>query len=143
MIRAVVDANTIVSAIISPKGPSRQVYEAWLNNRFTLVTSPATIAEVAKVLGYDRIRLRYKLSDEDIRTAKALLWTQSDLMEGTVVVHGVAPHPEDDKLLSCAIEGGARFIVTGDKAFQACGEHEGIRIISPRAFIELLESNPD
>lgn len=143
MIRAVVDTNTIVSAVISPKGPSRRVYEAWLKNRFTLVTSPSTIAEVAKVLDYDKIRLRYRLRDEDIRTAKALLWTQSDLMEGTVVVRGVAPHEEDDKLVSCAVEGGAAFIVTGDKAFQACTEYEGIRIISPKEFIELLESNLD
>lgn len=59
MIRAVVDTNTIVSAVISPKGPPRQIYEAWLKGRFVLVTSPSIIAEISKVLNYDKIKMTY------------------------------------------------------------------------------------
>lgn len=73
----------------------------------------------------------------------ALLWTQAELTEGSIAVTGVAPHQEDDKLVSCAVEGKAQFVVTGDKAFQTVGQLEGMRIISPRAFIEFLESTPN
>lgn len=143
MIKAVVDTNTIVSAAISPKGLPRRVHEAWLKRRFTLLTSPQIIAEIVKVLNYDRIRKTYRLTDEDIRTLIALLWTQAEVTPGTLEITGVAPHQEDDKLISCAVEGEADFIVTGDKPFQVRGEFEGIRIISPRLFLELLEGSPN
>lgn len=143
MIKAVVDTNTIVSATISPKGLPGRVYRAWLEGKFTLVTSPPVIAEIARVLNYDKIRTKYGLEAEDIQTVLALLWSQAQVTQGALEMTGVAPHQEDDKLISCAVEGEADFIVTGDKPFQARGEFEGIRIISPRLFLELLEGSPN
>lgn len=142
MIRAVIDTNTIISAVISPKGAPRRVYEAWLMQKFTLVTSPLIIAEIIKVLNYARIKRTYRLADDDMGTVVALLWTQAEVTPGVLTVSGVASHQEDDKLVSCAVEGRAHFIVTGDKAFQALGHLEAIRIVAPKVFIELLES-PD
>lgn len=71
MIKAVVDTNTIVSAVISPKGLPGRIYQAWLKGKFSLVTSPPVIAETTRVLNYARIRSRYRLEDEDIRTVVA------------------------------------------------------------------------
>ena len=40
--------------------------------------------------------------------------------------------------MAAAIEGRAAFLVTGDPDLLTLGEHEGIRIITPRAFLDLL-----
>ena len=47
--------------------------------------------------------------------------------------------PEDDAVLSAAIEGRADVIVTGDADLLALEEHEGIAIVTPRAFFDLFQ----
>ena len=57
------------------------------------------------------------------------------------VLIGVADDPDDDKVLAAAREGRAEQVVTGDGGLLRIGEYEGIRITSPRAFLERL--SPD
>lgn len=53
MIRVVADANVLISAALArdPQAPSVLVFDAVLDDRVELVTSPALLAEVASVLG--------------------------------------------------------------------------------------------
>ena len=46
--------------------------------------------------------------------------------------------PDDDKYLAAALEGRATLVVTGDPDLLALEEHQGVRIVSPRAFLGLL-----
>jgi uncharacterized protein len=48
--------------------------------------------------------------------------------------------PKDNKFLSLAISGGATHIVTGDSDLLALDLFQGIRVTSPRTFLELQES---
>lgn len=54
--RAVVDPNVLVSALISPGGPPRQIVQAWADERFELIVSPALVAELREVLARDKFR---------------------------------------------------------------------------------------
>lgn len=45
--------------------------------------------------------------------------------------------PDDDAVLALAVEASCEFIVTGDKDLLALDGHEGIRIMTPRAFADL------
>ena len=54
-------------------------------------------------------------------------------------VHGVATHPEDDLILAGAWSAEAEYLVTGDAQLQKLGTFEGVKIISPRDFLWLLE----
>ena len=65
--------------------------------------------------------------------------TIADLVQDTGAVVGVCRDPADDMVLAAAREGRAEVIVTGDADLLALGEHEGIAIVKPRAFLELLE----
>lgn len=60
-------------------------------------------------------------------------------MSITVEVHGVAAHPEDDLVLATALSGQADYLVTGDLKLQRLGTHQGVQILSPRAFLDVLE----
>lgn len=68
-----------------------------------------------------------------------LLLRQTELTEITVLVHGVATHPEDDRVLETAISAGADYLVTGDAALLRLGHYQSVALISPRHFAELLE----
>ncbi|MSO82348.1 MAG: hypothetical protein EXQ53_03490 [Acidobacteria bacterium] len=46
--------------------------------------------------------------------------------------------PDDDKYAAAAIAGRASFVVSGDSDLLSILEHEGVRIVNPRAFLELL-----
>jgi putative PIN family toxin of toxin-antitoxin system len=55
MIRAVLDANVIVSAVLSPAGIPAQILDACRDERFALLISPAMLEEMARVLEYPKI----------------------------------------------------------------------------------------
>jgi len=52
---------------------------------------------------------------------------------------GVATHPGDDQVLATAVSAQAEYLVTGDKNWQQVATYQGVRVISPRAFLDLLE----
>ena len=54
--RIVLDTNVLVSALISSGTPPGLLYEAWVHDEFQLVTSGAQIAELTRVLAYERLR---------------------------------------------------------------------------------------
>ena len=139
MVRALLDANVLISAALRPSGAPGQIVTALLAQQaFELVLSPAIIAEVEKALGLPKIRRYLREPDE------ALLWLAdlaafADLVQDTGGVAGVCRDPADDVVLAAAVEGRAGAIVTGDADLLTLGEYEGIAIVTPRAFLDLIK----
>jgi predicted nucleic acid-binding protein len=55
-------------------------------------------------------------------------------------LRGVCRDPNDDMVFECAALAGASIIVAGDKDLLAVGIYQGIRVLTPRDFLHLLES---
>jgi hypothetical protein len=138
MIKAVIDANLLVSAFISPLSYPREIAACWRRGEFILVTSPKIVEEVNHVLHLPRIQLKYHLAESDIQAFVLTLIHKGNCVSGQLALKNVAPDPGDDKIISCAIEGEAQFIVTGDKALQQVKEYRGVKIISAQQFISVL-----
>ena len=50
---------------------------------------------------------------------------------------------DDNRILECALEGKAEYIISGDKRhLLPLGEYEGIRILSPDEFLRLIRKQP-
>ncbi len=139
MLRAVLDANVYVSAIIHPGGTPGRLVEGFLRDAsFEVVLSPAIVDEVLRALAYPKVR---KL----LRGADARLWFEdivvlADLVAGAQQLSGVCEDPDDDKYVAAALEGRAAYVVTGDRAFLSLKEHAGVEIVTPRVFLDLLGS---
>jgi uncharacterized protein len=137
LIRAVLDANVYVSAIIQPAGTPGRIVEGFVREaNFELVVSPAIVDEVLRALSYRKVR---KL----LGAVDAQLWFEdlvalADFVGDTGRVSGVCDDPDDDKYVAAALEGRATHVVTGDRRFLALREHEGVTIVTPRAFLDLL-----
>jgi uncharacterized protein len=140
VLRAVLDANVYVSAAIRPEGPPGLVVRRLLGaGAFEVVLSPAIVAEVLRALAYPKVR-RLIRGDLD-----AALWFEdilvlADLVADAANFAGICPDPADDKYLAAALEGRADVIVTGDRQLLGLGQHDRVRIVSPRAFLDILAS---
>lgn len=138
MLRAVLDANVYVSAYIRPEGPPGQIVERFLRDAaFEIILSAEIVEEVLQALAYPKIRKAVR------GEVAAELWFEdilvlAHLITGDFKTVGVSEDPDDDKYIAAAIEGRAAFVVTGDPDLLDIGEHEGVRILNPRAFLDLL-----
>ena len=136
--RALLDANVLISAVICPLGTPGLIVAALLErDAFELVLSPGIVAEVEAALRLRKIRRYLREPDE------ALLWLAdlaalADLADDTGRAKGVCRDPGDDAVLSAAIEGRADAIVTGDADLLVLEEHDGVAIVTPRAFLDLF-----
>lgn len=138
MLRAVLDCNVYVSAIIRPEGPPGQIIERYLRaSTFDLVMSPAIRDEVLRALAYPKVRKSLKRDvDPDLWFEDIVLLAR--MVAGDHKVTRVSEDPDDDIYIAAALEGRCTYIVSGDPHLLTIGEYESIRIVTPRAFLTLL-----
>jgi uncharacterized protein len=138
VLRAVLDCNVYVSAIIRPEGPPGQIIERYLRaSTFDLVMSPAIRDEVLGALAYPKVRKSLKRDvDPDLWFEDIVLLAR--MVTGDHLVAGVSEDPDDDIYIAAALEGRCMYIVSGDPDLLTIDEHESVRIVTPRAFLTLL-----
>ena len=138
MLRAVLDANVYVSAYVRPEGPPGQIIERFLRDAaFEIVLSVEIVEEVLQALAYPKVRKAGRTEvDADLWFEDVLVLAQ--LVTGEYKISRLSKDPDDDKYIAAAIEGRAAFVVSGDPDLLTVEEHQGVRIISPRTFLDLL-----
>lgn len=138
MIRAVLDTNTTVSGVLRGDTPPAGTVRGALEGRFRLVTSPALLAELRRVLVYPRIRRRTGWSDAQVTRFISLLLLVAEVVLPRAVPHVVTDDPADDQVLACAVAGKAGVVVSGDRHLPALRRWRGARIMTAREFLALL-----
>jgi len=134
-LRAVLDPNVLVSALLSPTGTPARALLAWVDGQYELVVSPRLLAELTRALAYPKLRSRV-----EPREAEQLVnW----LARAAILAVDPADPPsrsadaDDDYLLALAA-GEDALLVSGDKHLLAlAGEFP---IHSPARFLEHFES---
>lgn len=139
-VKAVLDTNVLVSGLVAEQGHPRQILDAWLEGRYTLVTSLYLVEELTHVLSYPRITERLRLDEEELSAILAALLSEAVVTPGRLHLPGVTRDPKDDAVVACAKEGEADYIISGDQDLLVLGTYEGIRIVTPRRFVEILKS---
>ena len=141
MLRAVLDANVVVSAFLRPPGPPGQIVRRLVEDRaFTLVLSPAILDEVGRCLFYPKVRKRLPASDEEIEAWVLALGALADMVEGKLHVEAVREDPDDNVYVAAALEGRAAYLVSGDRHLLGLRSYQDVHIVTPRAFLGLLLS---
>ena len=138
--RVVLDPNVLVSALISPAGPPREILTAWTQGRFELVASPALLGELRDVLA--RAKFRRWVS---VATAAEYV---DGLAEDAVVIDdsaaqpGLSPDPDDDYLITLVRASGADHLISGDRHLTGLTDPNP-PVLTPRQFRDLLTETPD
>jgi putative PIN family toxin of toxin-antitoxin system len=139
VLRAVLDANVLTSALIRPQGPPGQIVSSLLEEQaFELVVSTEILAELRRCLSYPRVRKHLTATDEELDLWVTALGLLADMVKGVVHIAEITADPDDDKYIAAALEGRAGFVVSGDRHLLELQEYEGVRIVTPRMFLSML-----
>jgi uncharacterized protein len=135
-VRVILDTNVVLSALIRRDSAPGQILEAWLEDRFVLLTHPLLLDELRTVTRRPQIRAL-------IRPAEAgrLVNQIRALAEPVTRLPATrrSNDPADDFLLAMAKSGQADYLVTGDKAgLLGLGRYHVTTILTARAFLDVL-----
>ena len=139
MLKIVLDSNVFVSALINPRGKPAQILNYVFENKIRLFTSPSIIEELERVLSYPKLVKRHGLEKQELKKFVSDLLSILSLVEGKKAIELIAENPADNNYLSCVVDAKADFIVSGDIHLLNLREYEGIQIITPAQFLEMLE----
>ena len=133
--RALLDANVLVSALLSRTGAPARLVTLWLDAAFELVVCPALLIEVERVLAHPKLRARIEPAD-----AERFVQLLSDLADMVPDPDRPPPvrsaDPGDDYLLAVAAREQVP-LVSGDNHLLALRERAPV--FSPREFLDRLE----
>ena len=139
MLKIVLDSNVFVSALINPRGKPAQILNYVFESKVRLFTSPSIIEELERVLSYPKLVKRHGLEKQELKKFVSDLLSILSLVEGKKAIEVIAEDPADNNYLSCVVDAKADFIVSGDIHLLNLREYEGIQIITPAQFLEMLE----
>jgi len=139
MLKIVLDTNVFVSALINPRGKPAQILNYVFESKVRLFTSPSIIEELERVLSYPKLVKRHGLEKQELKKFVSDLLSILSLVEGKKAIEVIVEDPADNNYLSCALDAKADFIVSGDIHLLNLREYEGIQIITPAQFLEMLE----
>lgn len=135
MIRAVLDTNVIVSALLF-SGPPAQLVSAWQSGRLRPVVSALVLDEYVRGLAYPK----FSLTAAEIR---GLLDEELLPFIETVIVAPAAVlrvrDPDDAKFVDCAVAAHVHWLVSGDDDLLSLGRVQSVEIVSPSAFMHQLK----
>jgi len=143
MIRAVLDANVFVSAILSPKGNPAKILNAWRNDKFLLLISRPILEEIGRVLRYPKIKKRHRWSEQKIQTFLEDLSRLTTVTPGKLSLAIIADDPSDDRYVECAVEGEANYLVSGDEHLLRLGAYQEVLISRPRQFFDVIREEAE
>jgi putative PIN family toxin of toxin-antitoxin system len=134
--RAILDTNILVSALIVPTGAPSSLYQSWLTDRFVLISCEDQLEEFRRVTRYPRIRkyLRPSAAGTMLNEIRGLAALVGPLPK----VH-VCADPADNFLLAMAEAGDADYLVTGDgRHLLSLKRHRSTRIVTAKQAVEIL-----
>lgn len=127
----VVDTNNLVAAL-GQEGNSRELFRNIIDGKVEWFISLKQIAELKKVLAYSK----FKFSEEQKRVFLEIIFEITNIIDTKIKLKIVKEDPDDDKLLECAIECGADFIISGDIHLLKLKKFKEIKIIKVKDFLE-------
>jgi putative PIN family toxin of toxin-antitoxin system len=126
----VLDSNIYISAALSVEGHSHSILKLAEKGLFEVSIADSITDEVERIL---KQKLRWPPGKID-------LWMRyirsfAHRVQPQQHVHDCSD-PDDDAILECALEAHAQIIVTGDNHLLKLHPYRGIKILTPRVFLE-------
>jgi putative PIN family toxin of toxin-antitoxin system len=132
MLKVVFDTNVYISAILT-SGTPRKILNLAREEKFNLFISEPVLLEVERVL-----RLKVKLDSFKISIILDSIRDISIFVSPSFTLSVVERDKSDDRILECALEAKADYIISGDSHLLSLKEYQGIKILSPVEFLKLF-----
>ena len=129
----VVDTNILVSSTFWSGNPYK-IVQYGIGQKIFIFTSRDILAELRRILKRDFHIAETEI--EDIINAFVLFL---HVVEPKEEIKFIKEDPKDNIILECALAAKAGYIVSGDKHLLKLKEYKGIKIMSAREFLDILE----
>lgn len=130
-IKVVIDTNVFISAFVFG-GNALEIVRLFLKDDIEVYISPFIFEEITRIL-------REKFLWEELKIEKLLQLIRPKVNEvyPKVKVSIIKSKDDDNRILECALESKADYIISGDKRhILPLKELEGIKIVSVSEFLE-------
>ena len=129
--RVVFDTNVFISAILFGGNP-RKVIEQARTGETRLITSKSILLELAK-----KLHEKFGWEDQDIKEIIESVGVFAEVVSVKSRISKIKADPADNKILECAKDGKADFIISGDRHhILPLKKFGNAKILSPTQFLE-------
>jgi uncharacterized protein len=129
--KIVLDTNVFISGIFF-SGPPSQILQVWKNKKLRIILSQVILDEYHRVAE----SLSSKYPTIDIFKIIELVAAHGLFVDTRKLDITVCEDPDDNKFIECAIAGGTKIIVSGDKHLLKITGYQGITVLKPRKFVD-------
>jgi putative PIN family toxin of toxin-antitoxin system len=101
-VRAVLDTNIWVSAVLNSNGPPAQILTGFVHGAFRVIVSTPLLEEIANVLSRPRLRDKYSITSNDLVELLTLIEDRAEhvILRGDV---RICRDPDDDMVIETAV----------------------------------------
>jgi uncharacterized protein len=133
--KIVADTNVLVSGLLNPYGPPGRIVQMVAAGELSFCFDARLLGEYREVL----LRPKFAFRPEHV---EALL--EQVRAGGTSATANPLPRPlpdpDDEPFLEVAIAGSADYLVTGNPRHYPAALRQGVRVVTPAEFIEILRA---
>ena len=133
MLKVVADTNIYISALNFGGAPD-QILTLARRGRVEIFVSRPILDEVEGVL-----KRKFQWPPRRVLEALAAICDFAKEVNPTEQVTAVEKDEPDNRVLECALAARATIIVSGDSHLRELDSFQRIRILSPRAFLDVIE----
>jgi len=129
--KIVVDTNFLVSATQWDYSVSHKLLQKLIINNVEIFTTKEILDEFTEVLKRDFL---YK--EEEVKSILEKVIQFLNLVTPSIKVNIIKEDSEDNKIIECALESKAEYIISYDKHLLNIREYQGIKIVQPEEIIK-------
>ena len=130
--RIVLDTNVLISALLFGGNP-REILDRVIRGEIVLCLSESITSELAKVLQRPKFGFSPTIVNQIVTELSAI----SELVLPTEMIQEIRADETDNRVLECAFEASAEYIVSGDVHLLELQKFGSIQIVNPQQFLEL------
>ena len=130
--RIVIDTNVVASAVFFGGRPA-ELLRMVIRRELAAVATAEIVDEYQSTVNY----LLDKYDGKGLRISMVPIFSALEIIPASSRVE-ICRDPDDDKFISCAIDGHCRHVVSGDKDLLSLKRYGDIKIITVAEFLELF-----
>lgn len=137
MKRTTVDTNVFISALFW-KGIPDRVIDIFKQQKALLLLSDDILAELELKLSSTKFTARVSAIGVSPAELVDTFRGMAEIASPVDVPEDAVRDPKDRMILACAVGGNADIIVSGDKDLVVLNEYQGIPIVTPSNFLDII-----
>lgn len=130
-VKVVLDTNVFISALFW-RGAPRQVFKETLQGTVLNFISPQILQELK-----EKLLEKFEVPLEKVKEFLEIVVFNSQIVYPKSKLNIVKKDSSDNKIIECALEAKASFVISGDKHLLEIKEYKEVKIISPKEFLSL------